>query len=431
MTTTRYTYHPLIILLYSSNMLTPEQVSQIPISTRYRWNKFDHTNYHFDDWCIEYIEQFEEIKKVYNNKVLFRGIKSIMQLSKGFEQVMQKVEQGNKILRENAIEITTAIKKISNYTKIPIKKAASIFGVNTDWYYRNRENKGCKASPLKKCFKTYTNQLSLKETTIIQDCLEKEENKTKTKTTLFYELANEGKLYCSKSTFFKYAKLFGFTKNKKGKKPRSKGFRATASMEWLHIDIMQVQTLDDGVQKVAFVKDNFSKAILNYKTTNGKAGSEFIKQLMEETYTKYKMYELTKDINIVTDGGPENKGAFLDWIENLNMPPIVRKLTAKTDEFTFPNNMSESTHRIYKSEFKQSKVAQNLAAHLKDLEEFIDYYNNKRYPTELYGYTPSQVLEGAIPDKHLFKEQRLEAKQQRIEENRKFMDCPVYYKEGG
>ena len=423
----RNTYHPLIVLLYSCNMLSPEQLSQIPTATRYRWNKFEHSNYHFDDWCVEYIDQLDDIKRVYNNKVFYRSIKTVVQLSRGFESVMRNIEQSNKLLRENAVEFTNAIKSFSEYTKFPIKKVVSIFGVNTDWYYRNREKKGCKVSPLKKCYKHYLNQLTLKESTIIQDTLEAIENKIKTKTTLFYELANTGKLYCSKSTFFKYANLFGFTKKKKGKKPRSKGFRASSSLEWLHIDIMQVQTLDDGVQKVAFVKDNFSKAILNYKTTNGKAGSEFIKGLMEETYAKHKMFELTKDINIVTDGGPENRGMFLDWIDNLAMPPIVRKLTAKTDEFTFPNNMSESTHKIYKSEFKQSKITQNLESHLKDLEDFIDYYNEQRYPTELYGYTPTQVLEGAIPDKHLFKEQRQEAKRLRVEENRIFKDCPAYF----
>lgn len=112
--------------------------------------------------------------------------------------------------------------------------------------------------------------------------------------------------------------------------------------------------------------------------------------------------------------GSENKGLFIDWIENLPMPPVVRKLTAKTDEFSFPNNMSESAHRIYKSEFRQSKITQNLKTHLDDLERFVSYYNYERYPTELYGLHPMQVLEGLTPDKHLFKEQLIEARKKKL-----------------
>lgn len=419
-------YHPLIIILYVSNMLSPEQLAMIPSSTRYRWNKFSHDNYDLDEWCEEYIQQFDDIKEIFNQQYLFRTAKKIIQVSNAYKDVMENVVEGNKLLRENAIEFTQSIKKFSNYTRLPIKKIVELFGVTTDWYYRHREQKGCKKSLLKKCFNQRPNQLTAKETQTILNKLEKPENYIKTKTTLFYELANDGLLYCCKSTFFKYAKLLGYTKKKKLKKPRNKGFRATRCFEWLHIDIMQVPTLDDGVQKVAFVKDNYSKAILNYATTDGKAGSEFIKDLMKETYQKYNMSNLKDDINILTDGGSENKGLFIDWIENLPMPPIVRKLTAKTDEFSFPNNMSESTHRIYKSEFKQSQITKNIKTHLNDLEQFMEYYNYQRYPTELYGYHPMQIIDGLKPDKHRFKDQMIQARIERVKTNQEFNDCPIY-----
>lgn len=419
-------YHPLIIILYVSNMLSPDKLAIIPSSTRYRWNKFSHDNYDLEEWCLEYIKQFEEIKEIHNKKSLHRAVKVLTKMSKGYCEIMESIEDGNKLMRDNALNLTKNIKELSNYTKLPIKKIVKLFGVTTDWYYRHREQKGCKISPLKKCYRQHPNQLAITEIEKIQGTLEASENEIKTKTTLFYELANKGILYCSKSTFFKYAKLLGFTKKKKGKKPRTKGFRASRCFEWLHIDIMQVQTLDDGVQKAAFVKDNYSKAILNYASTDGKAGSEFIKDLMKESYSIHNMNTFKNDINILTDGGSENKGLFIDWIENLSMPPTVRKLTAKTDEFSFPNNMSESTHRIYKSEFKQSKITQNKETHLNDLAQFIEYYNNQRYPTELYGYTPLEVMKGAKPDKHRFKDQIIEARLQRIKTNQQFDDCPFY-----
>lgn len=62
--------------------------------------------------------------------------------------------------------------------------------------------------------------------------------------------------------------------------------------------------------------------------------------------------------------------------------------------------MSESTHRIYKSEFMQSKTTQNKTTHEEDVERFVIYYNTDRNPTEHWGYTCKEVLDSAVPDKH-------------------------------
>ena len=61
-------------------------------------------------------------------------------------------------------------------------------------------------------------------------------------------------------------------------------------------------------------------------------------------------------VHILSDGGPENKGVFLDWLGELNLPPIVRKVTALSDLFPFSNSMSERIHSIFKSEFYKSKM---------------------------------------------------------------------------
>ena len=71
------------------------------------------------------------------------------------------------------------------------------------------------------------------------------------------------------------------------------------------MDITIVNTVEDGVQKVAFVKDNFSRGILHYTSTSEKAGSEFIKNLFAETFEKYNLLNAIKPINILSDGGSE------------------------------------------------------------------------------------------------------------------------------
>lgn len=116
------------------------------------------------------------------------------------------------------------------------------------------------------------------------------ENKRKTKTTLYYYAMRKGLIACGFSTFFKYADLTGYVKLPKApKEERPKGFRATRPFEWLHVDVTHVQTIDDGVQYVAFIKDNFSKALLGYSSISTLPNSEFIRDLFERIFIKYKL----------------------------------------------------------------------------------------------------------------------------------------------
>lgn len=60
---------------------------------------------------------------------------------------------------------------------------------------------------------------------------------------------------------------------------------------------------------------------------------------------------------------------------------------------------------------------------LENLERFVQYYNYERYPTDLFGLTPMEVINGKIPDKDYFKNQIAEAKLNRTVTNQAFNDC--------
>ena len=111
-------------------------------------------------------------------------------------------------------------------------------------------------------------------------------------------------------------------------------------------------------------------------------------------------------------------------INQIKAPPVVRKLTAKTPDFPFSNNMSESTHSIYKSEFMRGSYSLDAKQHIKDLERFMVYYNLERYPSEHFGLRPSEVLHGEKPDKYRFKVQIQKAKEERVRKNSVFNECP-------
>ncbi|QTE21239.1 hypothetical protein [Polaribacter cellanae] len=177
------------------------------------------------------------------------------------------------------------------------------------------------------------------------------------------------------------------------------------------------------MQKVAFVKDNFSKVILHYGSVSEKADSKFITKLFKEAFLKFNLNNVKEPINILTDGGSENKGTFSTWVNHFNAPPVVSKITARTNDFPSSNSMAESTHSIYKTEFLKGKVSQYKKQHLVSLDAFVDYYNHHRFPNGLFGLTPFEVINGKTPDKDFFKNQITEAKLDRVIKNQSFNEC--------
>jgi len=137
------------------------------------------------------------------------------------------------------------------------------------------------------------------------------------------------------------------------------------------------------------------------------------------------LHDASKPINILSEGGSENKGVFLEWVNRMTAPPLITKITSNTPDFLFSNNMSESTHSIYKTEFMKTKFSLNIKQHLNDLDTFMIYYNDQRYPCEHYGLNPIEVLQGETPNKFRFREQIKNARTERIEVNKAFNQCPI------
>lgn len=165
------------------------------------------------------------------------------------------------------------------------------------------------------------------------------ENKPKPLSTIYYDALNKGVIACGLTTFRKYANAFSYIKPKPIKPERKKGFTSNYVFEWLHIDVTNIQTVNDGVQKAAFVKDNFSSALLHHKSTSEKIRSLFIKELLKETFEKHNLFNQSEDIHILSDGGSENKGEVLSWVKHacaerrrsINAPPMIKKITAMTN----------------------------------------------------------------------------------------------------
>jgi hypothetical protein len=412
-------------------MLSKNELANIARTTKYNWRDFKHEDYYGYDWAKDYIHQFDAIKDVFESKFTARAIRTILKTRRGYYNMLGEFAHHKNLMKMHADNIVASVEDMAKFSGVTVKKACKFYGISKDWYYTQKQKVVCALSPIKKCYRQYNNQLALHEVSTIEHLVTKPQNKRKPLSTIYYDALNIGSIACGLTTFRKYANALGYEKPKPIKPKRKKGFKTSYVFEWLHVDVTEISTYKEGVQKVAFVKDNFSSALLHVKSISDSAGSSFITGLLQETIEKYKLYDFKKDILILSDGGPENKGEVLSWIKHtcaerrrsIKTPPIVKKITALTNEFPFSNAMSERTHSIYKSEFMGGDISDDTNSHLKSLSDFMDYYNHHRYPCRLYGKTPMQIVYGEDIDKKLFTQQLKEAKLKRLEANRNFNEC--------
>jgi len=283
-------YHPFVCPLYIAGMFSYEQIKQIPKRTLQHWDNNKHKKYDHQDWVKPYTDNIENIKKTHERVNLKRTIKFIIKLSNGYHNVLNEITNNKKLLKKNADSIINSIDSIVSLTRINVKRACKFYGVSSDWYYREKRKIKCSLNIFSTCFKQHPNQLTFEETNAIERLVKNPKHFGKTKVTLYYYALRNELVSCAKSTFSKYAKALGFKKPNKPKIPPKEGLRANSVFEWLHVDITYVPTLEGGIQKVAFIKDNFSKAILHWDSVSEKADSRFITKLFKECFKKHDLY---------------------------------------------------------------------------------------------------------------------------------------------
>ncbi len=127
---------------------------------------------------------------------------------------------------------------------------------------------------------------------------------------------------------------------------------------------------------------------------------------------------------LVSDGGSENKGEVLKWIDSLEENSLLKK-TARTKDFIYTNNEIESTFNIFKNEFLAGKDIVHKEEAVELLNNFQLYNNNERFPLDLYGFTPQEVFDGAVPDRFRFSLDIRNAGKLRYERNKMGRFCDV------
>ncbi len=165
------------------------------------------------------------------------------------------------------------------------------------------------------------------------------------------------------------------------------------------MDVTIYRPLDHAKVYIYFLVDNFSRFILNWKASM-EYSSRITFENINEAYQRFNLEEINPYVDLITDGGSENKGLVTDFVDS---PEVnLKKLIAKKD-IIFSNSMVEAVNKRMKYDFLFTVRLLDLGQTKQYLSYAIEQYNNKPH-SALHGLTPTEAFQGQLPDKDLFKQ---------------------------
>ena len=226
-------------------------------------------------------------------------------------------------------------------------------------------------------------------------------------------------LFISLSTFYKYVNLLELNRTWKKAFEKTHGLKASFPNQYLHVDTTYFEFQPGIKAAIVFVSDNFSKNILGWSIAL-KNGAENVKSALKmaiQTIHQYHPNHLCT--TLVADGGSENHAVNIDNLLRETEHPLITKIIALKD-IRFSNSPIEAINKIAKRYLRilDPKTYEKLIA---CIEFIVTDYSQKRPHGSLKGLTPFEAY--IQPELKLnFKTKMIEAKENRIQQNRK-MNC--------
>jgi transposase InsO family protein len=419
----RKNYDSIIPWLYihqKEHILEDEFRKSIPYSTIHDWRKKSSESFYGYQYrntmnlALEDYLLFSEHQHL--KKVLFTVGKAWINLSKYLLPVIHKHQNFKAIL----IDQTQLLQ-----TVIPKKTALHAMGFSAStFHYQINKLIACASSSIRLCLKTNPQQISKPEINEIKKLFENPDFATWSMNSLYHWGMNNSKFAMGLSTFYKYAKILNLSRKFSKPKEQKKGIQSSAPNQYLHIDTTYYKELTDQPNvAISFASDNFSKFILGFNIALENSHKNIISVLRKTINTIHEFYpDYSFPVNIVSDGGSENKAITVkELLKNNKRPPLKHLIALK--DIAFSNSPIEAVNKIYKRYlrfYKPSTYKELIVI----TELFVHDYNRIRPHGSLKGLTPFQAyLNQQPPD---YKQPIILARQKRIQynqENRCLFTC--------
>ncbi|MBS1578284.1 MAG: transposase family protein [Bacteroidetes bacterium] len=407
-------YSTEFIRCYKTGLLNKEEVKSVPRSTRYYWRS-KNLNTHV-------VPKYFEDKA---HTILYLKYEKLLQLTKGllivvhcYKTIFSTTVYRKVFISNHKIKLLSCILTIQN--KVGLKRCLHWLSISYQQYYAWVHQYDCTASLLKLCRKRYKHQLSEKEVLTIKRYLDNERFAYWSLSSIYCQMLVDKAAFISIGVFRKYAKLLCFVKQKISNNKCYTSLKATAPFKTLHLDVTIFKTLDNGKCYLYFLMDNFSRNILNYRVANT-CNAAISKELLQECFSKHACF-FDKGCMVVTDDGMEYKGCFTEFVNN---ETCITHIIAQHD-IVQSNSMIEAANKRMKYEFLFTKTLENFEAVAAYLPKAVDNYNNKPL-LHLSGYSPTEVLNGCVPDGKRFSDSIATAVANRKNSNTDFNCCLAYH----
>jgi len=251
-------------------------------------------------------------------------------------------------------------------------------------------------------------QLTTKEILHIKQYLTNKNYINWSLSSVYYKMLRDKTAFMGLVTFYKYAKLLKLTRQKPQhrRKKHKIGIRAEKPLQILHADMTIFRPLNNTKVYIYFIADNFSRKILNWKASL-EYSAKYTFENLKEVYDANNINDNDVEIDFMVDDGSENKAEVDTFIKNSK----INKVVAQKDVI-FSNSMIEAVNKRIKYDFLFPTEIKDFKQTVKQLETAVEEYNNKPY-FPLHGLTPNEVFAGKLPDKTMFKNEIIKAKQLR------------------
>lgn len=409
-------YHTDLILQFKLKLLPVETVKSIPHSTRHNWNKRNMTQLFGYDAALASEGNMAMIKDFLSRKRLMKCAKALYFVHQTYAGILNSLKRKKKIMKDNKKVIIDTIERIKN--DIGFKRALNFFGISYQRFYTWKKEFDCKSSLPGLCRLRHVNQLSAGEEGVIKKYLTDARYMHWSVISVYWRMMRDNAAAMCISTFYKYSALLNLKRMLAAARNKKNciGIRASKPLEILHMDVTVYRPLDHTKVFIHIIQDNFSRAILGC-IASLKCSADVAVENLRAVCSKYNLHY--QPLRLIVDDGPENKGKVNEFIGGSDV--AIQKLVAQKD-IVFSNSMVEAVNKRLKYDFLFTKDLMDFDETKKFVENIavMEYCNKPHYA--LQGYTPSEVLHGAIPDRKRFKEQIIAAKLARKFANSSF-DC--------
>ncbi|MBA4241936.1 MAG: hypothetical protein C0448_14515 [Sphingobacteriaceae bacterium] len=238
------------------------------------------------------------------------------------------------------------------------------------------------------CVRKYGSQLLKPQVELIKKTLISDEYTHWPVASIAYHFQRMGWLHVSVTTWYKYRRLLGIKRLRIKNTKKLVGIISQKPNEYWHVDITYFTTNNGVKHCIYFLSDNFSRKILAWRLAF-EVNWKYVKECIEDAYLIAISVERSLNLEIVTDGGPENTHHSLNEFIGTLVGNIKKSIALK--DVKFSNSPAESKHKTFKSFYADEKETEHTKQLIEKIEFFIDDFNIHRPMHVLKGHTPQEV----------------------------------------